>query len=229
MKPKIGIIGGMGPLATTIFLKKVIDCTNARIDQDNVPLAIINDTIVPDRTAFLLGKSTDNPLTYLIKDMHDLEALGCNYASMICNTSHSFYEELKENTNMQLINMVELTLEEVKNKGYNRPGLMATDGTIKAQVYDKFNKYDLDIIIPEVSIQKEINELIYDYVKKNIKAPEYKFIDIIEYFKSSGCDSIILGCTELSVIVDDLNIQKDNIIDSTTILADKIVKIYKSS
>lgn len=226
MKPKIGIIGGMGPLATTIFLKKVIDCTNAEIDQDNIPLVIINDTLIPDRTAFLLGKSTESPLPHLIKDIHDLKSIGCNYVAMICNTSHSFYNELENNTNMQLINMVELTLEEVKNRRYNKPGLMATEGTITTGVYEKFNTYRLDIFLPIPSIQKEINEIIYEYVKKNKTVPEYKFLRIVNYFKDNGCDSIILGCTELSVTIDDLKIQENNIIDSTTILANKIVEIY---
>ena len=229
MKPKIGIIGGMGPLATAIFLKKIIDCTNASVDQENIPLIIINDTNVPDRTKFLLGESNDSPLPYLIKDVKDLESLGCNYAAMICNTSHSFYDELKVITNMQIINMPELTLKEIFKNGYKRPGLMATEGTIKTKVYEKFNKYNLDIIIPESNIQKEINELIYDYVKKNIKVPQEKFINIIKYFMDNSCDSIILGCTELSVIMNELEINSENIFDSTTVLAKKIIETYKNS
>ena len=229
MKPKIGIIGGMGPLATTIFLKKVIDSTNATNDQDNIPLVIINDTLIPDRTAYLIGESDDSPLPHLINDLFSLEILGCNYAAIICNTSHSFYNELKEETDMQLLNMVELTLEEVHNKGYSKPGLMATEGTIATKVYEKFNKDNLDITIPDIPIQKEINELIYDYVKKNIQVPRDKFLKIIKYFKCIGCDSIILGCTELSVIIDDLSIIDETIIDSTTVISRKIVEIYNKT
>lgn len=226
MKPKIGIIGGMGPLATTIFLKKIIDCTNAKTDQENIPLTIIDDTIIPDRTAYILGKSEKSPVPFILNDIKSLEMLKCTHVAMICNTSHSFYEELKAKTKMEFVNMPELTLERVDNLGFKKPGLMATEGTLKTQVYQKFNKLNLDIISPNYDVQMTINNLIYEYVKKNKKVPKETFMKIIEYFTNLGCDSIILGCTELSVIIDDLKIKDENIIDSTTVLAEHIIKIY---
>lgn len=229
MKPKIGIIGGMGPLATTIFLKKVIDCTNASRDQDNIPLIILNDTIVPDRTAYILGKSEQSPVPYILNDIENLEKLNCTHVAMICNTSHSFYEELKTKTKMEFINMPELTLERVNSLGFKKPGLMATEGTLETQVYQKFNKFKLTLITPNSNIQKIVNDLIYEYVKKNKNVPKEMFMKVIKYFKDLGCDSIILGCTELSVIIDDLKINDENIIDSTTVLANHIIKIYNQN
>lgn len=229
MRPIIGIIGGMGPLATAIFLKKVIDVRNAKKDQDNIPLTIINDTTVPDRTAYLLGESKESPFPHLLSDLKDLEMLGCKYAAMICNTSHSFYDELRNSTTLDIVNMPKITLEEVSKRGYSKPGLMATEGTIKTKVYEKFNDYGLDIVLPSADIQKVVNSLIYNYVKKNIPVPKEKFANILDYFKNIGCDSIILGCTELSAIIDDLKIDENYIIDSTTELAKKIINIYNDA
>ena len=226
MKNKIGVLGGMGPLATTIYLKNVIDYTDAKNDQENVPLTIINDTEIPDRTDYILGLSNNSPFPKLLENVKILENIGCNYIVMICNTSHSFYEELQKNTNATIINMVEETLKECKIKGCKKVGLLATEGTIKSQVYQKYNKFELELVIPPENIQNLINSFIYDHVKKNIDVTMEDFIAVLNFFFNNGCDSVILGCTELSVIYKDLNLQNDSrIIDSTSVIAKLSIKI----
>lgn len=226
MKSKIGIIGGMGPLATTIFMKMVIDNTNAITDQENVPMVILNDTETPDRTDFLLGKSDNNPLPNLMNDIKMLERIGCTDIAMICNTAHAFYDVLQKNNNVNIINMIDLTLKECKKRGFNKLGLLATKGTIKTKIYETFNNYDLELIIPSDDIQEIIESYIYNYVKKNVVVSNENFTKLLNYFYELGCDGVIMGCTELSVIFDYLNLQKDKkIIDSTLELSKEVIKI----
>lgn len=229
MNDKIGILGGMGPLATAIFLKKVIDLTDASCDQENIPFVILNDTDIPDRTAYILGKSTSNPVDYLLKDLEDLEKLKCTHAAMICNTAHFFYDELQNKTPIKILNMVELTLEECSKRGFKKVGLMATEGTVKAKVYEKFNKFDIELVYPDSESQKMISEIIYDYVKKNKKVPRKLFGNALQCFLDRKCQGVIMGCTELSVVIDDLNIASKKVVDSTETIAKACIDIIKKN
>lgn len=230
MKNKIGVIGGMGPLATTIYMRNVIDYTDALTDQDNIPMIVINDTTIPDRTDFLLGKSNNSPYPKLLSNLKDLERLGCNYIFIICNTSHAFYDELNKNSNATIVNMIEETLKECKKRNFNKVGLLATEGTINSKIYEKFNKFNLDLFIPEKSIQNKITSFIYDYVKQDKNVLKEDFFDTLNYFYNNGCDAVILGCTELSVIYRNLELYNDNkIIDSTSVISKLTIDIYNKN
>lgn len=221
---KIGVLGGLGPLATAKFLERVIDLTDAKGDQENVDMVILNHCSIPDRTDYLLDNNKENPLPYLISDVKLLENIGCKYIAMPCNTAHVFYEDLSNSTNIKLINMVEETIFECNKKNMKRLGLMATRGTIDSKVFDKFND-SIELFKPNESIQYIIDEFIFDRVKNNISVTNYEFNEVLKYFYDSGCDGIILGCTELSVINDDLKLNDERIVDTIDVLAKKIIEL----
>ncbi len=216
---KLGVLGGMGPLATMIFCEEVINFNNASNDQENINMVILNDTDIPDRTSYLIDKSKKNPFPYLLSDIKTLETTGCSIIAMPCNTAHYYYDDLVKYTQIPIINMVDKTLKECQARGFHRVGLLATKGTILTGVYEKYNKYGLSIFVPDNDYQEKIEVLIYDYVKKNRIVPQKKFISILEYFVKNDVDGIILGCTELSVINHYLDLNKFNIVDSTIVLA----------
>lgn len=221
---KIGIMGGMGPLATTIFFKKVIDYTDAKTDQENVNMVILNDTDVPDRTDYLLDHTKDSPLPYLLNDIEMLERLNCEYVTMTCNTAHFFYDELTNKSKLKFINMISETLKECKKRNLNTVGLLATRGTISTKIYDMFNEFGITIVTPNEEIQSMVDDFIYDKVKKNKPVAKQGFNKVYDYFLEH-CDGIILGCTELSVIIDNLDIHDRRIVDSTRVIAKKIVEV----
>ena len=92
----LGILGGIGPLASVYFADLVVNMTDAEKDQEHLPLFMYNDVYIPDRTDFILGKSDTNPLPFIIEGIHVLEKVGCDYAAMTCNTAHYFYDEIQE-------------------------------------------------------------------------------------------------------------------------------------
>lgn len=221
---KIGIIGGLGPLATAKFFERVIDLTDANIDQENVDMVILNHSSVPDRTDYLLDKNKPNPLPYLIKDARVLDDIGCKYLAMPCNTAHSFYNEINNEVNAELINMVSETIKECSNRNLKKVGLMATRGTINTKIFDKYNN-SIELIIPDDNLQQLIDTLIFDKVKKNINVSLVEYEQVLNYFYALGCDGIILGCTELSVINEDLKYFDERIVDTIDVLARIVIKL----
>ena len=220
---KVGVLGGLGPKATADFMDLVIDNTDVTCDQEHVDMIVSNHATIPDRTAYILDNTKDNPVPYLIKDAKLLESCGCNFLVMPCNTSHFMYDEISKSVNIPLINMpYEVSKIVNSNPRIHKVGIMATLGTLKSKVYERY--LEKEIYYPEDSVNDEVMDLIYNKVKKGISVSKKEFYDVANKYFLAGCDLIITGCTELSVIVRDNDLYEDNrIIDSLKVLADKTI------
>lgn len=223
----VGVLGGMGPLATVYFDDMVIENTKAKKDQDHINMIVYNHATIPDRTDFILGKSKKSPLPYLINDAKMLESCGCGFLVLTCNTSHFFYDEIVKNINIPLINMPKEVCDIInKNNKVKKVGILATSGTLKTRVYEKYLKKE--VYYPPKEINDAVMNLIYNKVKKGISVSKKEFYDVLNKYFDSGCDMVIMGCTELSVIVRDNDLYSDNrIIDSMKVLVDKTIELAK--
>ena len=224
MNNLIGVIGGLGPKATTYFMNLVIDNTVSSCDQDNVDMLVCQYSSIPDRTSYIVGNSIDSPVPKMIDCAKLLEKEGCKYIVIPCNTASYFFEEIQNNVNVEVINILKETSNVALNSNSSKIGLMATDGTISSKAYHKFINED-KLFIPSDEIQKKIMAIIYNKIKKNVMISKEEFYEIIDYFKQNGCDKIILGCTELSVAYKNLELNDNMIIDSLTVLARRTVEI----
>ena len=131
----LGILGGLGPMAGVCFYEKVTALTKASCDQEhiNVILAGLADT--PDRTDFILGKSTVDPTPRMVESAKILERAGADVIAMPCNTAHYFYDAIAGSIHIPMLNIIEETLKLLAGKGARKIGLLATEGTIAAGTY----------------------------------------------------------------------------------------------
>lgn len=200
-KKVLGVIGGMGTVATIDFYTRIMNHTVAHKDQEHIDMVIINHASIIDRTYAI----KNNKLDELLKQMHEnlkiLENAKVTSIAIPCNTSHSIIDKIQQLTSIPIINMIEETakgLKEVVNKG-EKVGIMATDGTIMLKIYQQAcKKYDIEYFVPEDNIQKQIMDIIYDDVKANGIFDNERFKKVLDYFLQNGCKYVILGCTELS-------------------------------
>lgn len=220
MKKVLGIIGGMGPLATMELLKKIILLTDAKSDQEHIHILIDNNTSIPDRTSYIVGLG-ENPLTYLIESAQKLERMGADYLIMPCNTAHYFYKQIVQNINIPFLNMIEETLKYISktNVSEKKIGLLATEGTGNTGIYDEvFNQYGIKILKPSKDKQIYVTEFIYDIKKGKENLDLIGFYQTVDELNHQGANVLILGCTELSVGYD-LYKLKGNYVDPLEILA----------
>ncbi len=215
----LGIIGGMGPLATVKQVEKIILLTDAKCDQDHLHIIIDMNTSIPDRTAFLTGTGSD-PRRHLIISAKLLCAMGAEYLIMPCNTAHYFYDDIIKEINIPFLHMIEETAKKVKeyNCKSTRVGLLATEGTCEMGLYDEiFQNHGMQIVKPSAEKQRHVTNTIYG-IKENRGIDIKSFISAAEELKTERCEVIILGCTELSVLHDQYNMQYD-FIDPMEIVA----------
>lgn len=222
-KKTLGIIGGVGPLATMFIGEMIVRLTAAEKDQDHVNMVITNNTNIPDRTAFILGNSDENPVPVIISDAHKLEKAGAEIIIIPCNTAHSFYDEIQEGTTLPVVDMIYETAKRAKEKGAQRVGILGTTGTVSTGIYQSAcERFGLIPVLPDEQIQSIVMSLIYDDVKAGHPANPKKWSLISRAMEEAGCDEVILGCTELSIVRKELELT--NCIDSLYVLAETAIE-----
>jgi len=220
----IGILGGMGPLATVELFRRIVEKTPAERDQDHPRIIIYNNPKIPDRTAFILGNGED-PRPELIDSARKLESWGADFIIMPCNTAHFFAETIQKAVSIPLVNMIEETAKKIEEMGLRKVGLLATDGTIKGLIYHRaLLSRGVQIAVPNKNDQKRVMEAIYEGVKAgNLELGRKLLLEVARKLERR-VDGIIAGCTEVSVALkpDDLSVP---LIDSLDVIAEKAVRL----
>lgn len=221
MKKTIGILGGMGPLATADLFRKIVTMTKAGCDNDHIRIYIDDNASIPDRTAAILSGGKD-PTPIMADSLKKLEACGADCIIMPCNTAHYFLPRLQAMTQVPFLSMLEAT---AKTCAAAFPGktaaILATKGTLATGLYEEALKAQgVRYLVPNAEEQDALMRVIYDGVKADA-APEAYRADmegVMETLAARGADYFILGCTELPVAADLLELTQP-MIDPTTELA----------
>lgn len=220
---RLGVIGGLGPMATAYYMELMIRMTDAKRDQDHPEVIIMNVPSIPDRTAFILGKSQADPCGPMVELGRQLKGLGCSVVATPCVTAHYFHETLQEQIGLPVIHVIRRTAELLRQAGIRRVGLMATDGTVCSGIFQRqVEEQGMELVLPSEAGQKGVMTLIYDQVKAGIQPDMNLFAAIRDDLRCSGAEVIVLGCTELSLLkkAQDLG---DGILDALEVLAKESV------
>lgn len=202
-KKSLGVIGGMGPMATSVFFEKVIENTVAGADQDHINMIILNHATLPDRTSVILNKTEDTFLHAVEKDLKLLESAGVANIAIPCNTSHYFYDKMQEMTGVNIIHMIDETCKTIQQTygEQSKVGILATNGTVSSGIYEKgCNAYNMQLYKPNKVYQDQIMNTIYN-VKSDLDIDVNVIENIIkDLIHNEGCSCVILACTELSCL-----------------------------
>ena len=226
MKKSIGIIGGLGPLATVKF----VEILNELIPNDsNIEMVIINDPTTPDRTAYILDKTKENPKTKILEMVKKLEISNVDVIVMPCNTASYFYNEIINATKIPFINIALETTKFLARNNFKKVGLLATKGTVESKIYeDLLKKENIECITPNNIDQEIISQIIYDGIKSGKKIDMDKFYNVSNNLIDNGVEAIILGCTELSVLKKIENINDEIFVDAMEVLAASTINFIEN-
>ncbi len=204
---KLGILGGLGPMATAYFFQLIIQMTQAETDQEHIESIIYNCPSIPDRTQFILKKSTCSPLPSMMKAIQKLVGQGVDICAIPCITAHYFHQELTTAVSVPVVHGIEETASYLKQRNIKKAGIMATDGTVQTMLFSReFEKKGITCIYPSALGQSYIMELIYKNIKAGLPVEIDKFHTVSEELYASGAEVILLGCTELSMIKKDFSV-----------------------
>ncbi len=222
---KIGIIGGMGSLASAEFYRRIILRTDAKADIEHNNMVILNHATLPDRTYCICYGQEERFLKDIKEDFEILNRIAVDAIALPCNTSHYFYNEFKEFTDIKVLNMIESTMKAILDRGYKKAKIFSTIGTYSSEIYHKYAEaMGVEIVEIEDSLNAEVSSIIRSIKASNKpELSEQLFNKIIE----SNCSEDIIGivaCTELSLI----NLTEENrsfTVDALDILVEETLKV----
>lgn len=222
-KKILGVIGGMGPAASALFMQMVVERTEADRDCRHIETYMLSCPAIPDRTRYILGESDENPVPYIVGAGKKLAALGADIIAVPCITANAFYGTLSEEIPVPVINAVEETAKYLADSGVKSAGVLATEGAVQSGVFDRaFSKAGIRLSIPDDAGRREVMRLIYGNVKAG-EPPDGKGLERAAHsLLEKGAECVVLGCTELSVIRRSANI-RGGFLDVLEVLANTAV------
>jgi len=221
---RIGIIGGLGPMATAYFLQLITQMTDAQTDQEHIESIVISKPGIPDRTNYILGKSNENPIDEIVSTGKMIQEMGADIIAIPCITAHCFHEELEKKIDIPVIHGIRETALYLRKYNVGKVGLLATDGTIQCGLFQNvLEEYGIQSVVPDVEGQKGVMSIIYDNIKAGKKADVRMLEKISEKLRAEGAEVILLGCTELSLIKMDYCLSP-GYLDVMEVLAKKVVE-----
>lgn len=237
---KVGLVGGLGPAATVDLYDKITRAWPAKNDQEHFKVVIEQNPQTPDRTKALLEGGTD-PTLALYHSAKRLQEDGCDYIIIPCNTAHAFLPYLERHLETPFINMQQVTMQEIADKFGDkaRIGLLATTGTVRSGLYSRrAEAMGLPLFAPDEKHQELVMSAIYG--PKGVKAGfttgtcRDELMQAARYMvETHDCNVLILGCTELPLIVDegDADVAGRTVffIDPTSALARAVCKAARET
>jgi len=221
----VGVLGGLGPAATVLFMRRLVELTDAPRDQDHVDLLVWQHGSIPDRSAFLLGHG-ESPEPVLVADAVALERAGARFIAIPCNTAVVWVEQMRAAVSIEVLDTVAETVDAARRAvpGLQRLGVLATDGTLLAGTYAAAAAAaGIDLITPAPEVQREVMSIVYDGVKAGEPVPRERFDAVVDHLRDQGAEAVSLGCTELSVLHGELGVDDITIVDSIEALARRVV------
>lgn len=223
---KVGIIGGVGPQATEFIYHKLLEVAQwsyGAEDNDQYPDLLIASVPVPD---FISSKETLNEAKRMLTETaQGLEKAGCEALCIGSNTVHILLKDLQASVNVPFISMVELVADKCKQLGLKKVALLGTPVLLSSGLYDDaLQARDIELIKPSDKQVETCDSVIRGVIAGSTEVPVRKeYVEVLSSMLDQGADAIILGCTELPLVLDYEALGK-RILSSDEILAEGIAK-----
>jgi len=194
----IGLLGGLGPAASCRLYDMLIRMHAVTRDQDHPDIILYSKTSVPDRTAFLLGNSDISPLPALVSGLQTLQTVGAQVLAMPCCTAHHFHAELQNSVEIPLLDMLTLTAQHLATQGITRAGLLCTLGSYHSGAFvQALQAQGIEVILPDNT------QVVMDVINAvKLGCPVSGLHALTQPLLLRGAQTVILGCTELSLLAE---------------------------
>jgi aspartate racemase len=231
--PLIGVLGGMGPLATVDFLHKIVTSTPATCDQDHLPLLVWNVPQIPDRQKSLAGTG-ESPLPAMLQGIQRLNDGGATRIAIPCNTAHLWSSELAAASLAPLIHIVDAAIAAVELHGTKGApvGIVATRGTLAGNLYqDRLSARNIPYLI---NTDDEIDSLFtpgcYSIKQNRLDHGGTLLESAARQLVRRGAQTLILACTEVPVGLSRVHSDLLPIcVDPTQALADACIDYWRQA
>ena len=224
--PIVGVIGGMGPEATVDLMRRVIAATPASDDADHIHMIVDNNPKIPSRIAALIDGTGESPSPEMCRMAKGLEASGASFIAIPCNTAHAYLDDVRDAVGVPVLDMPRLTANYLKGLflAKQKVGVLASTSVLKIKHYDKVLA-EVGLIPVYPQDQSGLMTVIRNVKRGDTGATNRaRFKRIAQQLYGSGCDVLLIACTELSMLSDALG-NSLPFTDAMDVLVNEIVRL----
>ncbi len=203
---KIGIIGGMGPESTVDYYKLIIGAFKDERASYNYPEIVIYSVNLSEFMKLLEGSKWAEMVEWLLGAVRALAGAGAEFAAIGANTPHVVFDQVSSRSPLPMLSIVEATCARAQAMGLKRLGLLGTGFTMKSDFYQKvFRRNGMSLVVPEAPDRELIHQRLFSEIELGIfkDSTRQELLSVVErMIEKHSIDSIVLGCTELPLILD---------------------------
>jgi len=223
----LGLIGGTGPESTIDYYRLLTAQCREKADGASPPV-VINSVDLKRMIAWMGAGELNKVTDYLAGEFERLQRAGVDFAALTANTAHIVFDELQQRTSLPLISIVEATCERAQSLGLKTVGLFGTRYTMQGSFYPKvFSRTDVKLVMPNAEEQDYIHEKYFGELLKDVFLPETRarFLAIADEMKArDGVEAVILGGTEIPLLLRTEEHNGIQLLDTTRIHVDRLIK-----
>lgn len=226
----LGVLGGMGPAATADFYRKLIEATPAARDQDHIPVVVVADPRIADRSQAIERGAESDVFAGMLERLRYLEAVGVDAIAMPCNTAHFWLPRLRKETTIPFISLVQAATQDARRRhpSGSTALILGTSATIKSRIYDAdLGRTGFSVVLPTQKQQELVNQVIA-LVKAGELDPAATIFEESATSWRAQADVVLLACTELPLAAGRILRAHPTFIDTTAALVSACVAWARS-
>ena len=204
MYKRIGILGGLTPESTVSYYMHIVHRYNELYGDHGYPETIIVGVTFQDYMDWMNSEDWTSIAKALLKGLEKLKMAGADFAVIATNTMHHVFEELQKQIDLPLISIVDATAEAIKREGFKKVGLIGTQFSMNKPFYkDGLAAQGIEMITPNEEDKNYITKVIFEELSTGLLLDESRkqYLKIIEKLAAQGAEGIILGCTEIPLLI----------------------------
>jgi len=204
MHKKIGILGGLSPESTVTYYEYIIRTYTSTYGDQAYPEIVIYSVNFQNYVDWGDAGEWEKITEDMIKAACSLERAGAEFGVIATNTMHLAFDEVQAAVGIPFLHVVDATAEAIKAKGFSKVGLLGTRFTMNLPFYaERLAARGITTIVPDASDQEEVNRIIYDELVRGriLDTSRNVYIKTIAKLKDNGAEGVILGCTEIPLLV----------------------------
>lgn len=224
----IGILGGMSSAATGEYYKLINDNVKARKGGHNIAEMIICSVNFAIIERCIRNGDWDRAGKYLAEKAQHIERAGASCVFLATNTLHKVRDQIKAAIHIPFIDIFETVSGEIKSLGLSKVGILGTYPVMREQFYiDAYGEHGVELISPSEAEMKEVDRIIFDEMTHHKFLPPSKayFLEVIENLRKQGAEGVILGCTEIKMLISQDDVEGIKLFDTTDLHCELAAKI----
>jgi aspartate racemase len=221
----LGVLGGMGPAATADFYTKLVKATPALQDQDHIPVVVVGDPRIADRSRALESGTESVVLAGMLRSLHHLERVGVDAIAIPCNTAHCWLRDLTSATDIPFISLIEASVREARtaHPGASTALILGTRATVSSRLYDSELRRVGFGIVPVTDEQQDAVDAVISNVKAGTFAAAESLFESLAKSCWNQADVVLLACTELPLAAAAAAQFQPKIVDTTAALVNACI------